>query len=138
MSNVFSAVQNSILSSRHEYLVLGEWIAKQRTTQGLEQKPLSRSLGKPEQFLNKIKQGKQRIDLVEFADLLAQLYPEKYGTLIQLLESLYKLLQNAGITKTSDPNSATCCSRNRANCDLHIIATASMTGCSSATTVHEL
>lgn len=80
--------RSSVLAARSEYLLLGEWIAKQRVAQGLDQKPLSRSLGKPDQFLNKVEQGKQRIDLIEFADLLAKLFPGKYDTLSQLLDSL--------------------------------------------------
>ena len=59
-----------MLSARAEYSILGQWIRQERETRGLEQKPLSRAIGKPEQFLGKVESGKQRIDVVEFCDLM--------------------------------------------------------------------
>jgi ribosome-binding protein aMBF1 (putative translation factor) len=68
-----SSPRSAVLSQRPEYQRLGEWIRKARESKGLQQKPLSRALGKPEQFLNKVEQGRQRIDVVEFSDLLREL-----------------------------------------------------------------
>ncbi len=80
--------RNSVLSSRPEYLLLGEWIARQREAQGLGQKPLSRALGKPEQFLNKVERGRQRLDLVEFFDLMNRLNPSGSKTFLEFLDKV--------------------------------------------------
>jgi transcriptional regulator with XRE-family HTH domain len=44
-----------------------------REAAGLQQKPVSRSLGKPEQYVNKVEHGRQRIDVIEFLDLCSTL-----------------------------------------------------------------
>lgn len=62
--------RRSVLSSRPDYLALGEWIRHERESRGLHQRPLSRAMGKPAEYLNKVEMGKQRIDVVEFFDLL--------------------------------------------------------------------
>lgn len=62
--------RSTTIGSRPEYAELGEFIRKLRESKGLQQKPLSRAMGKPEQFLNKVEAGRQRIDVVEFFDLL--------------------------------------------------------------------
>lgn len=62
--------RQSVLSSRPDYLALGEWIRRERESRGLQQRPLSRAMGKPAEYLNKVEMGKQRIDVVEFFDLL--------------------------------------------------------------------
>lgn len=79
-----------VLSQRAEYELLGSWIRKLREERGIGQKPLSRKLGKPEVFLNKVEHGRQRIDLVEFADLLRELHaePEELAKLITALQTL--------------------------------------------------
>lgn len=61
------------LDARAEYAELGCWIRALRESKGLEQRPLSRKLGKPEQYLTKVEAGKQRIDVVEFVDLMKAL-----------------------------------------------------------------
>lgn len=58
------------------YAELGAWIRQRRESKGLQQKPLSRVLGKPEHFLNRVESGRQRIGLIEFLELLAVLDPD--------------------------------------------------------------
>lgn len=65
--------RSAVLHARPEYERLGKWLRSVREAAGLEQKPVSRAIGKPAQFLNKVEQGKQRIDVVEFVDLLRAL-----------------------------------------------------------------
>lgn len=77
------------LDARAEYAELGQWIRKVRVSKGLEQRPLSRKLGKPEQYLTKVEAGKQRIDLVEFLDLMRLLDVQPEGSLSEQLDSLF-------------------------------------------------
>lgn len=58
-------------------------------SKGLEQRPLSRKLGKPEQYLTKVEAGKQRIDLIEFLDLLRLLDVRLEGSFSEQLDSLF-------------------------------------------------
>lgn len=67
------SARSAVLPHRPEYQRLGEWIRQARESKGLQQKPLSRRLGKPEQFLNRVEMGRQRIDVVDFVDLLKAL-----------------------------------------------------------------
>lgn len=75
------------LGSRPEYAELGEWIRKLRESRGLQQRPISRALGKPDQYLTKVEAGKQRIDVVEFLDLLDELGVKSDTTLIEYLDA---------------------------------------------------
>lgn len=78
--------RSAVLSSRPDYQELGEWLRGLRIEAGFEQKPLSRLLGKPDQFIHKVESGKQRIDLVEFRDLLRLLRVDA-GVALQFLTS---------------------------------------------------
>jgi ribosome-binding protein aMBF1 (putative translation factor) len=83
-------VRTAVLHVRPEYERLGEWIRSVRETAGLQQKPLSRAIGKPEQFLNKVEQGRQRIDVVEFVDLLRAMKFEGDIPVSELYQALSK------------------------------------------------
>ena len=58
------------MAKRTEYAALGEWIRKRREDAGLGQKAVARELGHHEQWLHRIENGTQRIDVVDFMDLL--------------------------------------------------------------------
>ncbi|MBS1702599.1 MAG: helix-turn-helix transcriptional regulator [Armatimonadetes bacterium] len=68
------------------YAELGAWIRQLRESKGLQQKPLSRAMGKPEHFLNRVESGRQRIGLVEFLELLNILDPERKVAIDRLLD----------------------------------------------------
>ena len=78
------------LGSRPEYAELGEWIRKIRESKGLQQRPLSRALGKPEQYLTKVEAGRQRVDAVELFDLLSEMEYCQDKSFSEFLESLPK------------------------------------------------
>lgn len=59
----------SAVDLRAEYGRLGRWLAKHREAAGLSQRHLSRMVGKPESYVNKVELGLRRVDLVEFLDL---------------------------------------------------------------------
>lgn len=75
-----------MLDSRPEYERIGHWLRARREEASLQQKPLSRLMGKPEQFLNKVEHGRQRIDLVEFLDLCRVLGLDPGQTVGELAE----------------------------------------------------
>jgi ribosome-binding protein aMBF1 (putative translation factor) len=79
------ATRSVVLSSRPDYERIGLWIRGERMRRGVGQKELSRKLGKPEQFMNKVEHGRQRIDLVEFLDVAAILGLGRDVTLADLL-----------------------------------------------------
>lgn len=81
--------RSSVIGRRAEYDRLGAWIRKQREAAGLQQKPVSRALGKPDQFLNKVEQGRQRIDVIEFSELLVQLRVDLSISMGELLSALF-------------------------------------------------
>lgn len=83
--------RSAVLDSRPEYERLGRWLRAQREAAGLQQKPLSRSLGKPEQYVNKIELGRQRIDVVEFLDLCAALKLDQGLTFKELMAAVGSL-----------------------------------------------
>ena len=78
--------RSAVLDSRPEYERLGVWLRARREEVGIQQKPLSRSVGKPEQFLNKVEHGRQRIDLVEFLDVFQAMGIDPELTVGQLVE----------------------------------------------------
>ena len=59
-----------VLAIRPEYERIGLWLKELREKQNVGQRELCRRLGKPPAFIHKVEHGKQRIDLVEFLDLL--------------------------------------------------------------------
>lgn len=65
---------------------VGAWIRQVRESKGLQQKPLSRAMGKPEHFLNRIEAGRQRISLIEIFDLLQAMGLQPDKSLQDLLE----------------------------------------------------
>ena len=73
-----------------DYARLGAWLRRQRLERGLGQKDVSRSIGKSEQFLNRVEAGTQRIDLVEFFDLARVLGLPPELTLGEILEEAAK------------------------------------------------
>jgi len=77
--------RSAVLDTRPEYERFGAWMRAQREAAGLQQRPISRLLGKPEQFINKVEHGKQRIDVVEFLDFCQALGIEPATTLGELL-----------------------------------------------------
>lgn len=82
------ALRSAVLDARPEYERLGRWIKKIRESKGLQQKPLSRALGKPEQFLNKVEHGRQRLDVVELIDLLKLLDLDESVPIGELMRSV--------------------------------------------------
>lgn len=65
--------RETLLSSRAEYAAVGVWLRQYREKQGLGQRELSALLGKAVTYVHKIEAGKQRIDVVEFYDLMSRL-----------------------------------------------------------------
>jgi DNA-binding transcriptional regulator YiaG len=88
-----SAPRTSTLGTRPEYAELGDLIRGLRESKGLQQKPLSRAMGKPEQFLNKVEMGRQRIDVIEFLDLLHLIEPGGGDSQSMLLGRLNNIVQ---------------------------------------------
>ena len=78
--------RSAVLDARPEYERLGRWLRARREQSGHQQKPLSRSIGKPEQFLNKVEHGRQRIDLIEFLDLFQALGLDRGMTIGELID----------------------------------------------------
>lgn len=68
------------------YAELGAWIRQLRESKGLQQKPLSRAMGKPEHFLNRVELGRQRIGIVEFLDLLKILDEDRSAEIERILK----------------------------------------------------
>lgn len=53
-----------------EYYRLGQWLRSERLKAGLGQREVNRILGKPVSFLYRVEHGLQRIDVIEFLDLI--------------------------------------------------------------------
>lgn len=53
-----------------EYYRLGQWLRSERLKSGLGQREVNRMLGKPVSFLYRVEHGLQRIDVIEFLDLV--------------------------------------------------------------------
>ena len=71
-----------------EYQDIGAWIRKQREKAGLSQREVSRSLGKNQSFMYRVERGEQRIDLLQFFDLIQLLGLDKTLTLEALLSAI--------------------------------------------------
>ncbi|HVT11813.1 MAG TPA: helix-turn-helix transcriptional regulator [Fimbriimonadaceae bacterium] len=71
-----------------EYQDIGQWIRQQREKAGLGQREVSRALGKNQSFMYRVERGEQRLDLVQFFDLLQILGLDKALTIEQLLTAI--------------------------------------------------
>jgi transcriptional regulator with XRE-family HTH domain len=71
-----------------EYQNVGQWIRKQREKAGLTQRGVSKSLGKNQSFMYRVERGEQRIDLIQFFDLLELFGTEKKMSLESLIQEI--------------------------------------------------
>jgi transcriptional regulator with XRE-family HTH domain len=71
-----------------EYQNIGAWIRQQREKAGLGQREVSRLLGKNQSFMYRVERGEQRIDLLQFVDLLGILGIDKTQSVEALLASI--------------------------------------------------
>lgn len=78
--------RSAVLNTRPEYERLGKWLRKAREEAGFDQRPLSLQIGKSGQFLNKVEQARQRIDVVDFLDVIRALGVGGEVTLADLVE----------------------------------------------------
>ncbi len=82
-------VRNETIAPRTaEYQNIGIWIRKHREKAGLGQREVSRRLGKNQSFMYRVERGEQRIDLLQFIDLIEILGIDKSQSLATLLHSI--------------------------------------------------
>jgi transcriptional regulator with XRE-family HTH domain len=77
----------SAVNLRAEYARLGRWLGQQREAAGISQRALSRLVGKPESYINKVELGLRRIDLVEFLDIARAVKMDSKMPLAELLKA---------------------------------------------------
>jgi transcriptional regulator with XRE-family HTH domain len=71
-----------------EYQDIGAWIRKQREKAGLSQREVSRSLGKNQSFMYRVERGEQRIDLLQFFDLIELLSVDKTASIDSIIKAI--------------------------------------------------
>jgi transcriptional regulator with XRE-family HTH domain len=71
-----------------EYQDIGRWIRAQREKAGLGQREVSRALGKNQSFMYRVERGEQRLDLLQFFDLIQILSLDRSLTLEKILVAI--------------------------------------------------
>jgi transcriptional regulator with XRE-family HTH domain len=71
-----------------EYAHLGQWLKEQREKAGVGLREAARRLDRPPSYIYRIESGKQRLDLLHFADMVRVLGIEPSLTFAELIKAL--------------------------------------------------